>query len=573
MKKLYSTLLLIATLTLPLTATAYDFMVDGLCYNIISENEVKVTYQRQVATNDYNYPTYYSIEQDIIIPSIVVYNNKEYFVRCVGWQAFQNCKNLRSVVIPNSVTLIEAYSFLNSGLKKLTLPCSAYIGSAATGAFNWCDITTIVFTGHGAFQQQYYSTLVPSQFKNIIVGSGVTSIGNVGFTPDSVYCYAETPPTCSSGTFVSYDGELHVPSASAVAYFTAEYWQNFNNLVNDLTGKVTLDITSTNFIVGETRSLNATVIPENIEVLWSTSDPSVAIVDQNGVVTSTGVGECDIFASLASNLAVYAWCNITVSYPEISLSLSNESLYMNLGDDETLIATITPDNTGLTPTWSSSNESVATVDANGKVTAIGEGDCDITATVLDKIATCHVTVSGNVVISLDINEKIIGAGQLLTVYPSCSPDVPVELVVTSSDPSVALARVMNRTNAPAQGLKPFPEKGMALAMMEELAVPSESKDPALASEKAIMIVGVRNGTATITVTTADGKATPAVLELRVVDPNCDGIVDVEDVNAAINVILKLKNISDYPGNGDMDGNGIIDVEDVNALINIILKLN
>ena len=47
---------------------------------------------------------------------------------------------------------------------------------------------------------------------------------------------------------------------------------------------------------------------------------------------------------------------------------------------------------------------------------------------------------------------------------------------------------------------------------------------------------------------------------------------VEDVNAAINIILKLNTMADYPGNGDMDANGIIDVEDVNAIINIILKL-
>lgn len=54
------------------------------------------------------------------------------------------------------------------------------------------------------------------------------------------------------------------------------------------------------------------------------------------------------------------------------------------------------------------------------------------------------------------------------------------------------------------------------------------------------------------------------------DLDGSGIVDVEDVNAAINIILKLKTVVDYPGNGDMDGNGIIDVEDVNAIINIIL---
>ncbi|MBO7608766.1 MAG: hypothetical protein J6S96_00995 [Muribaculaceae bacterium] len=56
------------------------------------------------------------------------------------------------------------------------------------------------------------------------------------------------------------------------------------------------------------------------------------------------------------------------------------------------------------------------------------------------------------------------------------------------------------------------------------------------------------------------------------DLDGNNMIDVEDVNAAINIILKLKTINDYPGNGDMDGNGYIDVEDVNAMINIILKL-
>ena len=61
-------------------------------------------------------------------------------------------------------------------------------------------------------------------------------------------------------------------------------------------------------------------------------------------------------------------------------------------------------------------------------------------------------------------------------------------------------------------------------------------------------------------------------EVYLGDLDKNGIIDVEDVNAAINIILKLKTVADYPGNGDMDGNGFIDVEDVNAIINIILKL-
>ena len=56
------------------------------------------------------------------------------------------------------------------------------------------------------------------------------------------------------------------------------------------------------------------------------------------------------------------------------------------------------------------------------------------------------------------------------------------------------------------------------------------------------------------------------------DVNGDGKVDVEDVNAVINIILKSKVAEDFPGQSDVNGDGKVDVEDVNGIINIILKL-
>jgi len=56
------------------------------------------------------------------------------------------------------------------------------------------------------------------------------------------------------------------------------------------------------------------------------------------------------------------------------------------------------------------------------------------------------------------------------------------------------------------------------------------------------------------------------------DVTGDGKVDVEDVNAVINIILKLKTPDDYPGDADVTGDNKIDVEDVNAVINKILKV-
>ena len=56
------------------------------------------------------------------------------------------------------------------------------------------------------------------------------------------------------------------------------------------------------------------------------------------------------------------------------------------------------------------------------------------------------------------------------------------------------------------------------------------------------------------------------------DVDGDGKVDVSDVNATINIILKTKTVDDYPGNADVDGDGKVDVSDVNAIINLILKI-
>jgi uncharacterized protein YjdB len=487
-------------------------------------------------------------------------------VTTIGDYAFQRCTGLTSLTIPNSVSTIGYMAFYDCfGLTSLTIPNS--VTTIDYCAFVGCGLTSVTLTGNGPWLPKNYMPSI-SQINTLNIGSGITSLGNFDFSPDVVNCYAEIPPSCSSGTFSNYDGALHVPSTSAVAYFTAPYWQIFNNLSNDLTGKVTMSQNTANLVIGSSITLEATTIPSGANVVWLSSNPSVATVNDEGVVTAAAAGECDIIATLETNPAVYAICHITTSYPEITLSLSDESLEMNVGNEQTLTVTITPDNTGLTPTWSSSNTSIAIVDENGKVTAIGEGECDIIATVLDKTATCHVNVTNNVTITLNLDNSIMGASQILTVYPSCSPDVPVELVVTSSDPSVAMARVVNRTNAPALGLKSFPEKGMAISMMEELADPSESKDPALASTKAIMIVGAQNGTATITVTTADGKAVPAVLELRVVDVNSDNVVTAADVTALYKYILNGD--LTYYDTSDINGDGNITAADITAVYKLLL---
>ena len=91
-----------------MSASAYQFMVDGLCYNWhrhSDDNSVYVTRQNSSS------PTYTSLSGDVNIPSSVTYNGKSYPVTEIDNGAFSDCSGLTSVTIPNSVTEIGSFAF------------------------------------------------------------------------------------------------------------------------------------------------------------------------------------------------------------------------------------------------------------------------------------------------------------------------------------------------------------------------------------------------------------------------------------------------------------------------------
>ncbi len=163
---------------------------------------------------------------------------------------------------------------------------------------------------------------------------------------------------------------------------------------------ITLNKTSISLQKGGTYTLIATVSPSyasNKTVTWMSSNDSVATVDANGKVTAVATGTATI-SVIANDLSGNgADCEVIVIQPVTDIVLSNSSVNLKTGGTYTLTATVSPSNaTNKTLTWKSSNTAVATVDSNGKVTAVGAGSATITATAKDgsgKSASCSVTVT------------------------------------------------------------------------------------------------------------------------------------------------------------------------------------
>lgn len=183
--------------------------------------------------------------------------------------------------------------------------------------------------------------------------------------------------------------------------------------------------------------------PEYSEaVTWESDNEKIARVTKKGKVKGLKAGECIITATTPSGLT--ARCRVTVVRPVKSVTLSASAAEISIGKTCQLTASVKPKKAyDKTIVWTSSNESVATVDENGLVTAIAKGKCVITAAARNgKKAVCTVTVKKLKPTSIKLSslfitvetgsEKALGA----KVKPKNASNTGI--TYTSSDESIAV---------------------------------------------------------------------------------------------------------------------------------------
>lgn len=206
---------------------------------------------------------------------------------------------------------------------------------------------------------------------------------------------------------------------------------------------ISLDKTSLSITKGETAKLTAVVSPDNATdktVNWQSSNTSVAMVNQDGIVKAIGKGST-VITAVSADGKCFANCIVTVLVHAESITLSETDVTMKKGESKTLTATINPEDAiDKKLTWTTSNSNVVTVE-DGTIKAVNGGTALVTATTEDGNvkASCYVRVTVPVEsISISKEQLSLVVGQKYTLSATILPKdaTDKEIKWTSSNNNV-----------------------------------------------------------------------------------------------------------------------------------------
>lgn len=188
----------------------------------------------------------------------------------------------------------------------------------------------------------------------------------------------------------------------------------------DIVTSIGLNFTQTTIGVGDTAQIVATVYPitvSNKKVLYTSSAPDIVEVSDTGLITARAEGSATITVTSEATSTVTATVAVSVSaavIPVESITLNHTAASLLVGQTLQLEAVMKPDNaTDKTVTWTSSDGGAASVDQNGLVTALEQGDATITAVPNGNSAlsaTCVIDLAHNAAVTLldlDFTQKTV----------------------------------------------------------------------------------------------------------------------------------------------------------------------
>lgn len=310
----------------------------------------------------------------------------------IGDDAFSGCSSLKNIYIPEGTVYLgeNVFGDCSNALNVTCFASSSVIDSVKSNI----DNPNIIYPVE-SIELNYENVELLSNKTiqlNAIIKPNNATFNNVKWSSD-----------CEEVATVSEDG-LVTGKDSGVALITAtsddgQYVAKCTVNVKVPVESIAIDCDDLDVLIGNTYLISYSMVPTNptiIDVEWSSSDPSVATIDQEGYLTANSKGTTVVTVkSLDGNITD----SIKVTVDEIvyveSITLNKSEINMKVGEEYTLSSTIAPNNATFgVVEWYSYDESIATIDSDGKIVAVSNGTTTISAISLDEkaYATCVVTV-------------------------------------------------------------------------------------------------------------------------------------------------------------------------------------
>lgn len=550
--------------------------------------------------------------------------------------------SVTEIIMPQSMEEILSICHFRS-LSKMNIPnniktlgslsgCKLYVNSDTL----FVPLSVTFFDDYWANPDGYYGCngndgdIHPGRIKYVYLPEGLEYLEtNCGLHYQNarviIHMRSKTPPLAGNGYGPPSIGDnctIYVPEGYKAAYPT--YWKN---VIEEVYAK-TIEINLPEFIhKGDSLLAIANIIPDNTtfkDVYWSSDNPSLLTITNTGLIHALECGSVHISAKTADRTCS-ATKEVQIFEHTTGILVDQQELTINIGELGYLVANTLP--LGLSDNqvrWSSGNELIATVDENGVVKALKQGECVIFAESVDGgfVAQCVVKVKQPVVgVVMEKHSISLNVGQNEMLYATASPvnadnkkliwsssddeivSVDDDGNVTAKKCGVAFVKATSEDNPLATDSCKVtviqPVTGVTLnhktcelhqigetlqlvatvlpedASNKEVRWASSSEQVCIVSNGTVVAVGY--GTSVIIVTTVDGNfmatCTVTVVEGADLpgDVNHDGEVNIADINTIIDIILG-GNVDDQTRErADVNGDGEINIADINAVIDIILS--
>ncbi len=324
-------------------------------------------------------------------------------------KGFWGYKGYKSIQFPPNMRYIGDCAFCGCGIEKTNindLHQLEYIGEwaftnkAESGQWSAYQPDTLKLTSVKSFNASAFDY---KEGQHIFFGEGIETITtgadlkkDYGFGKNLIFhMKSKTPP---AGHYPDNTCTVYVPKGAAAAY-NATGWGQATIIEENPLERITISPQKIMLEVEETQQLTPTFTPadaDDLTLQWSSDNPSIAKVDNYGVVSAVAPGVTTIYATSVAT-GVQSSCEVTVIQHATEIQMTTSEVTMTkLGETLQLYVTILPESTtDKSVKWTTTNPSVCTVTASGKIVATGYGEAVVMAITNDGDlpATCVVKVT------------------------------------------------------------------------------------------------------------------------------------------------------------------------------------